>query len=374
MSATLGDPRPVHRVILVADIEKSNRREWTDNTRVRMNLNLRRCIEEVGRLAEPMGGRCERYVSGDSAILLFDIPHKTEFPTVIIALGDAVTRCNEGAADGERMRLRIAVHHGEVSLVADGVVGSDVSYASRLCDSDVLRTALARSAGDLALILSEEFHGIITNWVGGALDAAHCEPVVVMNKETEAVAYIYRFPDEPGRPRTESPLQKSTVRPSSVRPSTRPSTRPSAAWKRVPVALAVAVLLVLLSPDRAHESILEWAERPGVALEGSPSIKVVPSGFDPLQATDEPSGVLPPSTTRSDDPRRPVRRHRRCAREADRRSSGSTRPNSQPLRPRQDPSRPPAVGDLDRGPSSEGMEAPIAARERRPPRAQSMWS
>ena len=76
----------------------------------------------------------------------------TSLPVGLVA---AVTRHNAGCAVPERMRLRVALHAGEVYHDAHGVAGTAINHAFRLVEAPALRSALDASPGVLALIVSD---------------------------------------------------------------------------------------------------------------------------------------------------------------------------------------------------------------------------
>jgi hypothetical protein len=58
----------------------------------------------------------------------------------------------------ERIRLRMAVHAGEINYDDHGVTDRSVNLAFRLLDAPALKVALAESSGVLALIASSWFY------------------------------------------------------------------------------------------------------------------------------------------------------------------------------------------------------------------------
>ena len=65
----------------------------------------------------------------------------------------AALRAHNGTHPGaERIRLRMALHAGEVNYDEHGVTGAAVNLAFRLLEASALKVALARSPGVLAVI------------------------------------------------------------------------------------------------------------------------------------------------------------------------------------------------------------------------------
>ena len=114
----------------------------------------------------------------------------TSFPGLLAA---AVSRHNAGCAGPEQMRLRVALHAGEVYRDAHGVAGSAVNHAFRLAEAPALRSALAASPGVLAVIVSDWLFSEVVRHDPAAEPASYRQ-VKVTVKETAAVGWV-RIPD-----------------------------------------------------------------------------------------------------------------------------------------------------------------------------------
>ena len=132
---------------------------------------------------------------GDGALILVppEVP-KTRLVTSLPGmLAAAVSRHNAGCAVPERMRLRVALHAGEVYRDAHGVAGAAVNHAFRLAEAPALRSALAASPGVLALIVSDWLFSEVVRHDPAAEPGSYRQ-VQVTVKETAAVGWI-RVPD-----------------------------------------------------------------------------------------------------------------------------------------------------------------------------------
>jgi class 3 adenylate cyclase len=69
----------------------------------------------------------------------------------------AMARQRAFRAAAAQIRLRVAVHAGEVTFDGHGVVGAAVDYTFRLAEAPPLKSALATSTGECALITSNWF-------------------------------------------------------------------------------------------------------------------------------------------------------------------------------------------------------------------------
>ena len=104
----------------------------------------------------------------------------------------------------ERMRLRVALHAGEVYRDAHGVAGAAVNHAFRLAEAPAVRSALAASPGVLALIVSDWFFTEVVRHDPAAVPGSY-RRVEVFVKETAATGWI-RVPDPVAAPGRAGPV------------------------------------------------------------------------------------------------------------------------------------------------------------------------
>jgi tetratricopeptide (TPR) repeat protein len=112
-------------------------------------------------------------------------------PTLITALRIH----NDTHPDAQRIRLRMALHAGEVHYDDHGVTSSSLTLAFRLADAQPLKAALAASPGILAVITSSWFFDDVVRHTPGAAPATY-RSVSVSEKETTTVGWI-ALPDHP---------------------------------------------------------------------------------------------------------------------------------------------------------------------------------
>jgi vWA-MoxR associated protein C-terminal domain/vWA-MoxR associated protein middle region 0/Effector-associated domain 2 len=119
--------------------------------------------------------------SGVAASLLAD-----RLPSRLVA---GLLRHNALYATGAAMRLRVALHAGQVTYNGHAVVSEAVNFAFRLVEAPEAKSALASSAGVLALIASEFFyHEVIAQDPAAEPDSYRRIPVSV--KETSTSAWL----------------------------------------------------------------------------------------------------------------------------------------------------------------------------------------
>ncbi|TDC81972.1 tetratricopeptide repeat protein [Actinomadura sp. 7K507] len=158
-------------------------------------LTVRRGLFEA--LSEALAGSGVPEVSfesedrGDGALIIVhpDVPKERlagPFPPKLAA---ALERHNGSAPPGARIKIRVALHAGEVLYDAHGVTGSAIVTACRLLDADPLKDALRDSPGAVGLIASDWFYQEVVRQCP-TCDADTYRPVAVSVKETHTRGWI----------------------------------------------------------------------------------------------------------------------------------------------------------------------------------------
>jgi hypothetical protein len=151
----------VHRTILVFDIEQSNHPMRTNQDRVVIHEAMYAAVRTALK-------RVEYYYEdrGDGVLILIppEVPKGRLVSNLLVRVETALTRHNaamgrHGAsrAAATQVRLRVAVHAGEVTFDGHGVVGAAVDQTFRLNEAPPLKSALATSTGTCGMIASEWF-------------------------------------------------------------------------------------------------------------------------------------------------------------------------------------------------------------------------
>lgn len=191
----------VHRTILVVDVEGFGGRNRTPD-QVAVRDGLYGALERAFHKAGIPWADCHHEDRGDGVFVLApaDVP-KGPFveslpDTLVTEIGD-----HNGQHSGpERIRLRMALHAGEVAFDGHGATSMAINLTFRLLDAAPLKAALAESPGVLALITSSWFFDEVVRNSRSAFPATY-RPVRVAAKETSTVAWICRpdcpFPADP---------------------------------------------------------------------------------------------------------------------------------------------------------------------------------
>jgi AAA ATPase-like protein len=194
----------VHRTILVVDVAGFGDHRRNNAHQLAVRTGLYRALWEAFRAAGIPWNACEHEDRGDGVLVLVppELPKAPLVEELPVALANALWEHNTRHPEPERMRLRMALHAGEINYDEHGVTSAAINMAFRLIDSAPLRNALAKSTGVLAVITSSWFFDEVVR------HSSSCDPnafrsVSVAVKETTATAWVY-LPDREIRTNRES--------------------------------------------------------------------------------------------------------------------------------------------------------------------------
>jgi len=181
----------VHRSIVVVDVERFGDPARTNLDQLAVREALYRSLAQAFAESGIGWDSCVSADRGDGALIL--VP--PEVPKTLLVTGlpgmlaAAVSRHNARCSEPERMRLRMALHAGEIYQDAHGVAGAAVNHGFRLAEAPELRSALAASPGVLAIIVSDWFFSEVVRHDPAAAPASY-RRVQVTVKETAAAGWI----------------------------------------------------------------------------------------------------------------------------------------------------------------------------------------
>ncbi|HEY6492835.1 MAG TPA: hypothetical protein VIZ43_06140 [Trebonia sp.] len=211
-------PDPVPRSLVGVDIEGFGRRGDLDH------LDLRKALRNVcaEAFAQINVHEVHQEDRGDALLIVVgpDVPKPRLVSDLVRELGTALRRFNSRLLPQARMRLRVALHNGEVLFDDDGLAGETVVALMRLLDAQELREALAIAPDDLAVIVSDRMHHDAVVQRHRGIDPAEFREVRVSLKEFSEPAWIR----VPGRP-------DGGVRPTDSPDSARPATGAAASTR-----------------------------------------------------------------------------------------------------------------------------------------------
>lgn len=169
---------PVHRTLLVVDIENSTGRH--DPVKAQLRQTLYRILDE----ALHAGGIAPRYCDpivdrGDGALVLIrpadHLPKSCLF-TVLVPMLDRLIEKHNEKRPALALRVRIAVHAGEIHHDEHGPFGEAIDLTCRLLDSPELKTALRQASSSTVLAVSEHLHEVIIKHQYDGIDATAYSP------------------------------------------------------------------------------------------------------------------------------------------------------------------------------------------------------
>ncbi len=130
----------VHRTIVVVDVEGFGDQARTDPDQVAVRAGLYRAMREAFGRAGIRWRDCRCEDRGDGLFVL--VPAEAPKGLLVEALPQALLTGlrvhNERHPAAQRIRLRMALHAGEVRYDGHGVTGAAVNLAFRLLDADAL--------------------------------------------------------------------------------------------------------------------------------------------------------------------------------------------------------------------------------------------
>lgn len=149
----------VHRTIAVLDVEGFGAPHRTNRNQVAIRDGLYSAVQEGLREAGIPWADGDHEDRGDGMLILVGpgVPKSLFVESLPSALAAALRRHNSKHPETERIRLRMALHAGEIYYDEHGATAAAINLTFRLLESDPVKQALAGSAGVLAIITSSWF-------------------------------------------------------------------------------------------------------------------------------------------------------------------------------------------------------------------------
>jgi hypothetical protein len=193
-------PRSTYCTIVIVDIERFGQRRNADQYWLRRQMYdvLETAATEAGiRWAD-----CDRADRGDGVIVLVPASVAKEDITegFVRELDTALGTYARRSAESVAMRMRVALHAGDVVRDDQGWVNAELNTACRLVDLSALRDALAHvPSARLALIVSDMWFRTVVKHDPGAVNHRDYTRVPVITKELTDWAWIH----VPGHPKPD---------------------------------------------------------------------------------------------------------------------------------------------------------------------------
>ncbi|GAA1275353.1 effector-associated domain 2-containing protein [Saccharothrix xinjiangensis] len=208
----------VHRSFVVVDVESYGDPTRTTHDRLVLRDGMYRVLREAFAECDLPWSEDDVDDAGDS--LLAIVP--PEVPKAVLAdhlpsrLAAGLRRHNAAHAAGARMRVRMALHAGELAYDARGQNGPGLILVHRILDAAAAKQALRDSTATLVLIVSDWFYDAVVSQ-DPATHPGDYRPVPVEVKEVRGKAWV-RLVD--GHPTTRPTAGAAGRRAAPARPLT----------------------------------------------------------------------------------------------------------------------------------------------------------
>jgi tetratricopeptide (TPR) repeat protein len=190
-------PRPavhraaLHRAILIVDVEKFGDPARNDDHQLAVRAAMYKALKQSFAKAHIRWRRCVVEDRGDGAFVLIPqaVPKSRLVTRLPARLADSLERHNASCPAPEQIRLRMALHAGEVHQDARGFAGTSINRAFRLIEAPELKKALRDGPGAVALIVSDWFYDDVVRHYAEA-EPSSFRQVHVAVKETQMEAWV----------------------------------------------------------------------------------------------------------------------------------------------------------------------------------------
>lgn len=182
---------PEYWSIVVIDMAGSG--QWDDLAQLRARAALDEMVRVAFRAADIAWHTLVVEDRGDGMIMLVPatVSKVDIFDPVVPSLSAALREYNATTGQAPRIRLRVAVHAGEVLRGRFGWVGTDLNHTCRLVNSQPLYRELTRSHADMVLVVSDVIHQAVVRHGHRGIDPSEYTPVHVAVKEVKARAWVH---------------------------------------------------------------------------------------------------------------------------------------------------------------------------------------
>ena len=134
---------------MIVDVEKFGDPARNDDHQLAVRAAMYKALKLSFAKAHIRWRRCVVEDRGDGAFVLIPqaVPKSRLVTRLPAQLADSLERHNASCPAPEQIRLRMALHAGEVHYDAHGVAGAAINMAFRLLEARPLKRALAASSG-----------------------------------------------------------------------------------------------------------------------------------------------------------------------------------------------------------------------------------
>jgi hypothetical protein len=184
-----------HCTIVGLDIEGFGRHHRSNTNRLRIRKGLYQAIQNAFDTAGIPWVSCRHEDLGDGVLILVpaDVPKLLFADELPGTLTDQLRQYNASHPPEEKMRLRLAVHAGEISYDEHGFTGASIIHTFRLLDAPELKATLAANAAPLAIVSSAWFFDEVIRHSENSSSTRY-RRTGITNKETTTQGWIRLVP------------------------------------------------------------------------------------------------------------------------------------------------------------------------------------
>jgi hypothetical protein len=201
---------PEYRTLVGVDIEGYARIDRTDLLRVAFRRQLSSWCADLLAEAGAVRDDYHQHSTGDGYLFSIDprLPRTILLTGLIGGLRHRLLCFNRGKPAPKRMRVRLALHGGDVLRDPDPLEGSATVLTCRLLDAEILRACLRVTRQPLVTITSPVIYESIIRQDYPGIAAASWHRVVARIKEGRQEAWIHVPGDPTAARRAEALLGK----------------------------------------------------------------------------------------------------------------------------------------------------------------------
>ncbi|MFJ1766883.1 hypothetical protein ACIOD2_41595 [Amycolatopsis sp. NPDC088138] len=184
-----------HCTIIGLDIEGFGRPDRSNTHRLRIRKGLYQAVRNAFDAVGIAWVSCRHEDLGDGVLILVpaDIPKPLFVDELPETLTDQLRQYNASRPRQEKMRLRLAVHAGEISYDDHGFTGASIIHTFRLLDAPELKATLAANAALLAMVSSAWFFDEVIRHSEHSNSGCY-RRTDITNKETTTQGWIRLVP------------------------------------------------------------------------------------------------------------------------------------------------------------------------------------
>ncbi len=184
---------PEDRTLVAVDIEGYGRQTRTNPTRLRLRRQLKRWCTVLLSQAHASPEQWCAQDTGDGFIFSIDphVPRNVLLGRLVTGLAHRLARYNRTRPEHERIRLRVAMHTGDVLRDPCPIHGEATVLACRLLDAAALRACLGATERPLAAIVSQTIYDNIVKQGYPPIDPLSWYAVIAATKEGPKPAWVH---------------------------------------------------------------------------------------------------------------------------------------------------------------------------------------